>query len=533
MQLYDILPRGKVGTGDVVPGYRPAASVGGVITTDQQDIRVWPQARAVDEIRLDKRTRQTSWAPTFIRRLIVTDAALVVVSLAAAQFARFGTEAAAATARSPVYDYSLISAVLALTWFLFLVLFRSRDPRIVGSGAEEYRRVAHASLATFGTAAITAFLLQVELARGYLAVALPLGLVTLISSRWLWRRWLQRQRLLGRLLCTVLVVGSHRSASAMADTFERTVSAGYRIVGVCVPGWGRVGGDSLALLHHTVPVLGDETAVLAAARATGADTVAVSNTDFLGLEGMRALAWQLEAVDVDLVISAGVADVAGPRLHIRPVAGLPLLHVDKPQYRGASRVGKILVDVSGAITGSILLCPVMLLVALAIKLDSDGPVFYRAERIGLNGRPFQMLKFRSMVVAAEARRIELEHANQAAGPLFKMHNDPRVTRVGRYLRRRSLDELPQLLNVLCGHMSIVGPRPPLRSEVVAYTEDVHRRLLVKPGITGLWQVSGRSDLSWKESVRLDLYYVENWSMIQDLIIIWRTVGAIFQAKGAY
>jgi exopolysaccharide biosynthesis polyprenyl glycosylphosphotransferase len=207
--------------------------------------------------------------------------------------------------------------------------------------------------------------------------------------------------------------------------------------------------------------------------------------------------------------------------------------VDRPQYRGAVKIGKLALDMIGAGLGLALLWPLFIAVALLIKLDSSGPVFYRAERIGLNGKPFTMLKFRSMIVGAEQRRLALVGRNEGAGPLFKMREDPRVTRVGRWLRRLSLDELPQLINVLQGRMSIVGPRPPLWSEVASYSGEVQRRLLVKPGITGLWQVSGRSDLSWEESVRLDLYYVENWSIIQDLIIVWRTLGVVIKAKGAY
>ena len=261
--------------------------------------------------------------------------------------------------------------------------------------------------------------------------------------------------------------------------------------------------------------------------------VAVSNAEFLGVAGMRALAWQLESVDVDMVVSSGVMDVAGPRLHIRPVAGLPLLYVDKPQYRGASRVGKLVVDVVGAAAALALFSPLLLVVALAIKVTSRGPVIYRAERIGLNGEPFAMYKFRSMIDGADRRRLELVSDNEGAGPLFKMRADPRVTAVGRWIRRLSIDELPQLLNVLRGQMSVVGPRPPLRAEVVTYTGEVRRRLLVKPGITGLWQVSGRSSLTWDESVRLDLYYVENWSTMQDLTIVWRTLGAVLKRRGAY
>jgi exopolysaccharide biosynthesis polyprenyl glycosylphosphotransferase len=430
-----------------------------------------------------------------------------------------------------VYSYTGVSAVLILGWFSALVLFRSREPRAVGTGVEEFRRVARACTALFGTVAIVSFLLKLEVARGYLAVALPLGLLSLLLTRWLWRRWLEKQRAQGSHISTVVVVGSHNAAAAMAQEFER-VRAGYRVAGVCVPGWGTGRGESVKIEGRAVPVLGDETAVIDALRVTAADVVAVSNTESLGTNGMRALAWQLEAVDADLVVAPGVVDVAGPRLQIHPVAGLPLLHVDRPQYRGAVRVGKLALDVVGAGVGLLLLWPLFIAVALLIKLDSPGPVFYRAERIGLNGEPFKMLKFRSMTVGAE-HRLTLVGRNEGAGPLFKMRDDPRVTRVGRWLRRLSVDELPQLINVLQGQMSIVGPRPPLRSEVATYSGEVSRRLLVRPGITGLWQVSGRSDLSWEESVRLDLYYVENWSIMQDLIIVWRTLGAVLRAKGAY
>ena len=478
-------------------------------------------------------TTHDSWADAYVARLALTDTIAILVSVLAAQVVRFGTGSASVEQTPSIISYTVVSCVLAASWIFALSMFATRSVRIVGTGPEEYRRLARASFAVFGTVAIVAFLLQVELARGYLAVALPLGLLTLIGSRWLWRRWLMRRRTEGRFTTRVLVIGSHRAAAAMASTFEQDSATGYRVVGVCVPGWTDTQSKVLDVHGHAVTVLGDERAVLEALQITGADMVAVSNTESLGADGMRALGWSLEAVNVDMVVSAGVVDVAGPRLHVRPVAGLPLLHVDKPQYRGASKVGKVLIDMIGAFAGVVVLSPLLILVAVAVKLTSPGPVFYRAERIGLNGKPFAMLKFRSMVVGAEAQRSTLWQHNEGAGPLFKMRDDPRVTKVGRLTRRLSIDELPQLINVLRGDMSIVGPRPPLQSEVLSYTQDVHRRLLVKPGITGLWQVSGRSDLCWEESVRLDLFYVENWSLVQDLSIIWRTLGAVIRAKGAY
>jgi exopolysaccharide biosynthesis polyprenyl glycosylphosphotransferase len=476
---------------------------------------------------------QPGWARSYVRRLAFTDACAIVVSVAIAQLVRFGTDPATFSSQILAYSYTAVSAVLIPAWFSALTLFRSREPRVVGTGVEEFRRVARASTALFGTVAIISFLFKLEVARGYLAVALPLGLVSLLLSRWLWRKWLAKERSEGRYISTVLVVGSHNTAAAMAQEFEKVRAAGYRVVGVCVPGWGTGRGDTLNVDGHPVPVLGDETAVIDALRATGANVVAVSNTEYLGTGGMRALAWQLEEVDADLVVAPGVIDVAGPRLQIHPVAGLPLLHVDRPQYRGAVKSGKLALDLIGAAIWMLVLWPLFLVVAILIKLDSRGPVFYRAERIGLNGKPFAMLKFRTMVVNAEERRIALLGRNEGAGPLFKMRQDPRVTKVGRWLRRLSIDEAPQLINVWLGQMSLVGPRPPLRSEVATYSGDVHRRLLVKPGITGLWQVSGRANLLWEESVRLDLYYVENWSLIQDLMIVWRTIGAVFKGTGAY
>ncbi len=478
------------------------------------------------------RPTSTGWLDLYCSRLLLSDTAAVVVGVAAARMLRFGVGSSALLADFTLVSYSMVSTLLALTWAMVLALFRTREPRVVGTGVEEYRRITHASLALFGSVAIVAYLLKLDIARGYLIVALPLGLMLLLGSRRLWRGWLLRQRAAQKCYSSVLVVGSHKAAVAMAETFARDPSAGYRVVGVCEPGWANV-GKVLDIVGHPVPVLGNEHAVLEAIERSGADTVAVSNTEFLGAEGMRALAWDLEATQTNLVVSSGVVDVAGPRLQISPVAGLPLLHVDKPQYQGASKFHKLAFDVVGAGCALLVLSPLMVLVALGVKLSSPGPVFYRAERIGLKGEPFAMLKFRSMVADAEERRLTLVHANEGAGPLFKLKRDPRVTPLGRWLRRFSLDELPQLFNVLTGQMSIVGPRPPLRSEVDAYSGDVHRRLLVKPGITGLWQVSGRSDLSWEESVRLDLYYVENWSFTQDLVISWRTLRAVLGSSGAY
>jgi exopolysaccharide biosynthesis polyprenyl glycosylphosphotransferase len=281
-------------------------------------------------------------------------------------------------------------------------------------------------------------------------------------------------------------------------------------------------------------VLGDENDVERAILETGADTVALTATEHLGPEGIRELSWQLDKLGVDLVVSPGVVDVAGPRLTMQPVSGLPLIHVEKPQYSGTKRLQKRAFDICVSMTVLAGALPVMLLAAVAIKLTSRGPIFYRSERIGLDGNPFQMIKFRTMVDGADKQVDALQALNESAGGvLFKIRQDPRVTKVGRVLRRYSIDELPQFFNVLRRDMSVVGPRPPLRREVDTYDFQVRRRLLVLPGITGLWQVSGRSDLSWEDSVRLDLSYVENWSIANDLLIAAKTVRTVFAGSGAY
>jgi exopolysaccharide biosynthesis polyprenyl glycosylphosphotransferase len=288
-----------------------------------------------------------------------------------------------------------------------------------------------------------------------------------------------------------------------------------------------------ALAQAGVPLLGTTEDVLHAVAAADADTVAVTSSHALGLRRLRELSWQMESIDADMLVAPGLVEVAGPRLHIRPVTGLPLLHVEKPEFTGGKRALKNVTDRVAASLLLLVLSPLLLGIWLAIRLTSPGSGFFRQVRVGKDGNEFRMWKFRSMYADAEARLAALEAQSDGNGVLFKMKSDPRITRIGVFLRRFSLDELPQLFNVLTGSMSLVGPRPPLPSEVAKYENHVRRRLLVRPGITGLWQVSGRSDLSWEESVRLDLRYVENWSLGQDAQIMWKTLSAVFTRSGAY
>ncbi|MFD9662872.1 sugar transferase [Rhodococcus sp. NPDC059968] len=481
--------------------------------------------------RLDSRRE---WQADYIRRLLVSDTLIAIAAVALAQWVRFG-DSGTLTTSGTGYDlsYALVSALLIVAWLTALTIFRTRTVRVIGSGPDEYRRIFVSTVRLFGFIAMLALLFRLDLARLYLAIAFPVGLVALLVSRWLWRQAIARKRLRGEFLTSVLVVGNERAVRLLAESFARGTADGYRVVGVCIPGHSGEHGDKITVAGRDIPVLGGELDVIDSLEFCHADTVAVTATEHLGHEGIRALAWNLEPHDVDLVVSPGMMDVSGPRLSMRPVAGLPLIHVEKPQYHGAQRFSKLAFDMIFATLALVLTSPVMIVAALVIKLTSKGPVFYKSERMGLDGRPFPMLKFRSMLVDADKQVAALMTANEGAGVLFKMREDPRVTHVGRVLRKYSLDELPQFLNVLRREMSVVGPRPPLRREVEAYDGTVRRRLLVKPGITGLWQVSGRSDLSWEETVRLDLSYVENWSMMGDVLIIGKTVRAVVAGDGAY
>lgn len=391
-----------------------------------------------------------------------------------------------------------------------------------------------ASFYTFGAIAIVMLLLKLDVARGYLAVALPVGTVGLVVTRWAWQAGVaRRRRESGECQTAVLAFGERDAVANLVTELTRHPSDGYRVVGVAIPAYGPPRGENLIVNGAEVPIVGDETQMLGAIRTWGADTVAIAGTESFGVRGIRRLIWELEPMGVDLVMTTGVMDVALSRLVMRPIAGLPLLHVEKPQYRGSKKFQKRAFDFLFALLVLVVTSPVLIATAIAVKLTSKGPIFYTAERIGIDGEPFAMLKFRTMVQDADQRFASLLASNESDGPLFKIKDDPRITAVGRILRRFSIDELPQFINVLRHEMSVVGPRPPLRREVEAYDCEVLRRLLVKPGITGLWQVSGRSDLSWNEAVRLDLSYVDNWSMIGDLLIIIKTLKAVLQRKGAY
>jgi exopolysaccharide biosynthesis polyprenyl glycosylphosphotransferase len=472
-----------------------------------------------------------SWERRYATYLRFTDTIVVCVAVLLAQYVRFGSTPAA---DSLVSHYETVySAVLVAIWLATLAGLRTRSPKYIGAGIEEYRRVIAASFWTFGAVAIAELLMKLEVSRGYLAVALPVGIMGLLLSRWQWRGYVLRQRRAGYFETAVLAIGDRDAVANLASELTSSSDYGYRVVGIAIPGYGAPAGESITINGSRVPIVGGDEHVIKAIRTLGANKVAIAGTDHFGFKGIRRLIWELEPMGVELVVSPGVMDVARSRLVMRPIAGLPLLYIDKPQYQGAKRFQKRAFDYTFAAAALFVSLPLLAVAAVAVKLTSKGPVFYKAERIGMDGNPFMMLKFRTMVADADKELQNLLAVNESDGLLFKIRNDPRITPVGRILRRFSVDELPQFINVLRQEMSVVGPRPPLRREVEAYDDDVQRRLLVKPGVTGLWQVSGRSDLPWDKAVRLDLSYVDNWSMVGDALIIAKTLRAVLQRKGAY
>lgn len=478
-------------------------------------------------------SKTPAWQHMYARRLVVIDFVAVALAVGLAQWIRFGSRSAEIPAFGDM-DYLVVSLSLAVIWMAALSINHSRSARVLGSGVEEYRRVWLATLTVFGGIAIVSMLLKLEIARGYLMIALPAGILFLGLFRCLTRQSIIRARQAhGRCITRVIVVGSAPAVRDLTTSLAREPRSEYQVVGACIPGPAMRSKIDVPG-YGAIPTFGDESSVVGAVTATNSHAVAVTATERLNGRGIRDLSWELEKLDIDLLVSPGVVDVAGPRLQMRPVSGLPLIHVEKPQYHGAKRFQKRLFDVMFASSVLLFGAPILAVVALAVKLTSRGPVLYRQERIGLDGQPFQMIKFRTMIVGADKLVDKLTALNESeGGVLFKIRDDPRVTKVGRILRKYSIDELPQFLNVLKRDMSVVGPRPPLAKEVKSYDDYAKRRLLVRPGITGLWQVSGRSDLSWEDSVRLDLFYVENWSMISDLVIALRTVKAMFGHSGAY
>ncbi|MEP9382535.1 sugar transferase [Nocardioides sp. KR10-350] len=456
------------------------------------------------------------------------DAALMTASVMVAVLSR---------RHLPVYNaytdisrsVALVGPVLVICWLAVLWAFGAYRRDVFGAGADEFKRVFNAGMYAAGFLGVGCYLAKYSLSRGFFVLAFLVGIPALLLGRVALRRFLKHARTHGVLQERVLIVGGPRHVDDVAAVLRRERWLGYSIAGAVVPS-----SYSHAETPGGVPVIGhaDDLADLPQL-ATGADVLFVTGGTHHSSTELRRLAWDLEHDHVQLVVAPSVTDVSSDRVRVRPVGGLPLMHIERPRWANATRWAKRTFDVVGSSLLIFAALPVLVYAAVCIKLYDRGPIFFRQTRIGRDGAQFQCLKFRTMVVNAEALIKQLQEENGLSALRFKLKDDPRITGPGKWMRRLSIDELPQLFNVLRGDMSLVGPRPQVQQEVDLYDDALRRRLHVRPGITGLWQVSGRNDLTLEEAARLDLYYVDNWSMLQDLAILGRTAGAVLGSRGAY
>ena len=463
-----------------------------------------------------------SWVSRYRAGVVLGDLVLSSLAALAAYGLRFGAEGV---------DRAWPLLLVPVVWCLALLFAQTYRVQYLGSGSDEYRAIGRAAILVSCAVALFSYIAHLQLPRGLVLPLIPslLGGSLLVHGQL--RRRLVRRRSDGDCLLNTVVVGRADSVSELIREITSAPESGMRIVGACVSGHDATWGVPQAI--EGVPIFGPPESALAAVDGLGAEVVAVSSHPDLVGQPLRRLGWALAERQVELVVAPGIVEVAGPRLSLRPAAGLSLLHVERPISSGGRLALKRTADTIMTAAIFLALVPVLLVIAVLVRTTSTGPAFFLQERVGAQGERFRMFKFRTMVVNAESLLETMHTGYEKNAVLYKNPRDPRVTRVGRVLRKYSLDELPQLINVLLGEMSLVGPRPPLAREVENYEPDAVQRLRVRPGMTGLWQISGRSDLSWEESLRLDLWYVDNWSPVLDLQILVRTAKAVFSGSGAY
>lgn len=463
------------------------------------------------------------WEPRYRRSVIASDvlAALVGVIVVGGLVGSHGGMSGLRVA--------VLGGITVIVVLCSLAMCRAWNLAVLGEGADEFGRLGRGLFAADVALGLAGLAFNVTTMRPWVFLVVPAIALLAFPLRYLLRRLLHNARHDGRCLLPVLAAGSQDTVRDLIGRTRVAAHIGWRVDAVCTAdGLGNAAGEL-----DGIPVVGRLDELATHVRRGGYRIVAVTPDSYWNPRRLQQLAWNLEGSGAEMVVAPVLMEVAGPRLHVSGVLGMPLLRVSAPAFTGARRVVKEIADRVGAGLLLLLLAPLILVISLLILTDSRGPVFYRQRRVGKGGREFTIVKFRTMVRDADAVRHTLADQNEGAGLLFKMRKDPRVTRVGAVLRRYSVDELPQLFNVLSGAMSLVGPRPPLPEETAKYAPDVRRRLLVKPGVTGLWQVSGRSDLSWDEAVRLDLRYVEDWSLALDVVILWKTFRAVISGQGAY
>lgn len=443
---------------------------------------------------------------------VITDLVAVLMAVAIALLADWGAGGSLPEDTSR----QILGCAIPVVWMITLWQSESRQTSILAAGSEEYRRVISASLWMLVFVATFAYFTDSTRARSFVLGTAIVGTALILLFRLILRALLRRTMAAGHPLTRVYV---------MADPAQLTTLRAEL---------ARSRGRFAEVGHWTGDLEAPEPSrVVRSALAAGADTILFLPSTGTSPHWTRQLGWAMETTQLSLLVSPALVDVAGPRLRFEPVEGMTFISVDMPRFTGPERVVKRTMDLVGACVGLTVFALPMALIAIAIRLDTPGPAIFRQERQGIGDTTFTCLKFRTMFLDAEAQAADLRRTHVNTGATFKLADDPRVTRFGSFLRRTSLDELPQLWNVLRGEMSLVGPRPHQLSDVAGYDRISVRRLLSEPGLTGLWQVSGRSDTTWQENVELDLYYVENWSLSLDLVILLRTVGSVVRGRGAY
>lgn len=489
-----------------------------------RDVRAWSQVSPWVASAAAPKVRSRGWSSKYRAVMWASDLVALTATVAVTFLLLFD---ASTPVRGLSIAYEWFAPLLIAAWLLMLTALESRDREVVGVGLREYQRVLTASLYLFGGIAIVSFWMQAEVSRALFVTTLPIGAAALLLGRWLARRWLVRLRAAGRAMSRTIIVGDAPAVQHIVADLQRHTDVGYLPAAVCTPNGEDTGGVSSELALPHVPYH----SLVSAATSTRYDAVIV--TEGLPCEQTRGLAWSLENRPIELMFVPRLVDVAGPRVSFRSVEGLSLIHVDLPRFTGGKLVVKRVFDIAFSAFALALLSPLLLVVAILIKFGDGGPVIFRQQRIGRYGEPFTIHKFRTMCLDAELKADALIAANGGTALLFKLEDDPRITKIGKVLRKYSIDELPQFWTALQGGMSVVGPRPQVDREVAEYTDVHHRRLLIKPGITGLWQVNGRSELSLDDAIRLDLRYVENWSLIGDVAIVLKTIGVVLRPNGAY
>ena len=495
---------------------RPVPPLAGVTARDLA--RPVPPLRPVYDPFSARRRQMPAWLVRYTASLVAGDLLAVVAAVLAALALAGATTVAVGTALA-----------LVVLWPALVTMSGGYAERRLGAGGDEFRRVLLSGVLAVAVLSTSAVVFSLPGLRAFVLVGAPVATGLSLLGRLVLRNRLHGARRNGSMTKQVVVVGREIAVADLVRRLRRDPAAGLTVVGACVPDPRNAG----LLAGEGVRVLAGMQDAVAALEAVRADAVVVASASETAGQYLRDLSWRLEGTNIEILVAPGLVEVAPERLQVRPTTTFPLIHVREPEFRGMRRVVKSVFDRCLATVLLVLGAPVFLLLALAVRCTSSGPVFYRHRRVGMRGQEFELLKFRSMVVDADQQVEQLMALNEGNDVQFKMRRDPRVTKVGALLRRSSLDELPQLINVIRGDMSIVGPRPHVTREVEQYGPDMHRRLLVKPGITGLWQVSGRSNLTWDESVELDVRYVENWSLSLDLRILWRTGRAVLKAAGAY